>query len=128
VQSGDIAAEVDLHALRTTLKRIDPEAEKALRKSLGKLGTIAKTQVQAQTPVKTGRLKASMKKKSSFTGTRSQVAVTSEYRYAFIVNYGRQKYAPFPGRHYIQRTMETLRPMAEAEMERIKREALSAFH
>lgn len=127
MSSGDVEMDVDFTVLRTTLKRVNPEAEKAVRKALGDLGTEGKNLLKSKVPSKSGRMKRSIGKGTSFTAKKSQVYVTSKKRYTFIVNYGRKKYRPFPARRYVQNTMLVLEPMARVELEKAKTMALRAF-
>ncbi len=66
---------------------------------------------KATVPVRTGRLKGSIhvdKTRSHITPTSATKIVIADIEYAAVVEYGRTKFAPFPGRYYMKRAMEML--------------------
>jgi len=66
---------------------------------------LAKTTV----PVRTGRLQASIHidRVENF-GNQVRVDVVASTKYAAVVEFGRRKFAPFPGRFYFKRAHEML--------------------
>ena len=124
VARGDgIDVSIDMTDLRSTLKRNAPELEKEMRTSFKKLVGEAKRTVQSNTPVRTGALKRSISGRTSFTQTKTRMWITSNNssarNYAWIQEYGRQKYRPMPGKHYIEKARDQVVPHALQEMNRI---------
>lgn len=124
VARGDgIDVSVDMTDLRSTLKRNAPELEKEMRAGFKKLAGEAKRTVQGNTPVRTGALKRSISGRTSFTQTKTRMWITSNKsparNYAWIVEYGRQKYRPVPAKHFIEKSRDQVVPHALREMDRI---------
>lgn len=92
-----VTVSVDDAAILNTLKRLDPESAKALRKELSALGTEGKRKIVAGSPSgPTGRMKKSWAKKTSFTQSKAEVSITIKAwprevaRYPFILEHGRK--------------------------------------
>lgn len=135
-----LIAEVDDAAVLQTLKRLDPESAKALRKELNFVGTEGKRMIVARSPVgKTGRMSKSWSKKSSFTQRKVEVAVTIKgwpeglARYPFVLEHGR-KAGPSPKtgrmvtamrpRPVIRPVRAQLQAKGAITADRVRREAL----
>ena len=135
-----VTASVDDAAILNTLKRLDPESAKALRKELSALGTEGKRKIVAGSPTgKTGRMRKSWAKKTSFTQSKAEVSITVKgwpsdiARYPFILEHGRKAgESPKTGRMVTEmRPRPLIAPvrksmyMKSAEVgERVRREAL----
>lgn len=148
MKSGVIAT-IDDAAILNTLKRLDPESAKALRKELLALGTEGKRRIVAGSPQgKTGRMRKSWRTKSSFTQSKAEVAITIKdwpakvksggkeiklARYPFILEHGRRAgESPRTGRvvtgmaprPLIGPTRKALFIKSRETGERVRREAL----
>lgn len=139
MKSG-VLVTVDDAALLKTLKRLDPESAKALRKELNALGTEGKRRIVAGSPTgKTGRMRSSWTRKSSFTQTKAEVAITIKgwpndvARYPFILEHGRKAgESPKTGRMVTEmKPRPLIAPVRKSMMvkgamtaDRVRREAL----
>jgi hypothetical protein len=60
-------------------------------------------------PVRTGRLQASIHiDRVEIFGNQARINVVASTEYAAVVEFGRRKFAPFPGRFYFRRARELL--------------------
>ena len=139
MKSG-VTASVDDAAVLATLKRLDPDSAKALRKELNALGTEGKRRLVAGSPTgKTGRMRSSWAKKSSFTQTKAEVALTVKgwprdvARYPFILEHGRKggespktgrEVTPMRPRPLIRPVRQSMNAKAAITADRVRREAL----
>lgn len=101
---GDSRIEIDAHAVRRALARVAPELEKELRAVIKAETIKARNAVKANAPERTGTLKKSISSRTSFTAKKTQGMVTVKEparNYAWIVEHGRKRQYPFPGRGYI---------------------------
>lgn len=144
-----VTASVNDAAVLNTLKRLDPESARILRKELSGLGREGTRRLKAGSPSgKTGRMKKSWASKSSFTQTKAEVSVTIKdwpakvesggkqiklARYPFILEHGRRAgESPRTGRvvtgmaprPLIGPTRKALFIKSRETGERVRREAL----
>jgi hypothetical protein len=121
---------IDTSDLRSTLKRVAPDLEKELRVSFKQYAAEGKKLAQGFAPVRTGKLRSSIKSKTVFTATKTRGYVTTDTTkpgssYIWPQEYGRHKFGPYPARLFITRAGEIIIPKAkqaiEADVERVLR-------
>lgn len=132
MSGGDsrIEIEVDVNAVRNSLKRLAPEAEKEIRDVVKTTTTKARKLVQGGAPVRTGLLEASIRKRTAFNQrkTRGEVYVVGPARkYAWIVEHGsKAAHNAFAGRKYIERANKQVLPEFEVEIKKSVDRAIKA--
>lgn len=141
-----VVATVDDAAVLATLKRLDPESAKALRKELTAIGREGRKLAVARSPVgKTGRMKGAWATKSTFNAKKREVALTVKNwpktdeqgkplaRYPFILEHGRKageskktgrQITAMPARPLIKPIRKQLALKAATTEDRVRREAL----
>lgn len=122
-----IEFDVDVNAVRNSLKRLAPEAEKEIRSVVKKSTIQARGLVKARAPQRSGLLEKSIRSKTSFTKdkTRGMVTVIGPARkYAWIVEHGSKRGNVFEGRKYIASARHMVVPEFKRNMEKAVHSAI----
>ena len=138
-----ILFELNSKEILSALKRVDEEQFKSLKKRFGTLATEGKRAVVANTPVKTGFLKAHWSKKSGFSTKQGAYAMVTLKnwprgwaRYPFILEHGRpagvskktgREVTEMRARPIISPVRAEFKAKGEKVMQEIVRDALRAF-
>jgi hypothetical protein len=104
--SADVELDVDAHAVRLALKRLDPEAEKRIRDVVKKDTIRVRSEIRDYAPQQTGLLASSIRSRTQFTQKYSRGTVTvvgPARKYAWIVEHGSKGANQFEGKKYISR-------------------------
>lgn len=121
--------EVDTHAVRLALRRLDPEVEKGLRDVVKKSTTKARRLIRETAPQRTGLLAASIRSRTQFNQKYSRGVVTvigPARRYAWIVEHGSKKQNAFEGRKYISDANKIVLPEFEENIKQAVSDAITA--
>ena len=104
--SADVELDVDVHAVRLALKRLDPEAEKRIKDVVKKDTIRVRSEIRDYAPQQTGLLAATIRSRTQFTQKYSRGTVTvvgPARKYAWIVEHGSKGANQFEGKKYISR-------------------------
>lgn len=140
---GDIGVEFNEIEILSALKRVDEEQFKSLKRRFSVLATEGKRAVVANTPARTGFLRAHWSKKSGFSkgkGVTSEVTLKNWprgwARYPFILEHGRpagiskktgREVTAMAPRPIISPVRAEFKAKGEKVMQEVVRDALRAF-